>query len=69
MSPRPPPLKKLLSRESLFRADFEGVKRLAKWLGIELRQKEGESDGSYRGRLINAIQRWEKDYARSPRRD
>lgn len=30
--------------------------------------KEGETDGEYRGRCVNAIQRWEKEYQRQPRK-
>lgn len=62
-------LKIRLDREDLFKSSTQDLTRLMLSLDPQFAMiKEGETDGEYRGRCVNAIQRWEKEYARRPRK-
>lgn len=56
-----------LKREDLVAARTEGLVRLASFLKLNIARGLNETEGQFRHRLINAIQRWEKQYARRPR--
>lgn len=58
------PLKHKLNSEELHYSELCDVERLANFLKLSIERKLLESDNNYKHRLIKAIQRWEKEYAR-----
>jgi hypothetical protein len=61
-------VRRRLERDDLFKSSTDGLERLAVFLHIELPEdKVRMTVGQYRSKLINAIQRAEKQQERAPR--
>lgn len=49
-----------LSKGQLEKSELDGIVRLSNFLELNISRKEGESEGSFKHRLIQGIMYWEK---------
>lgn len=56
----------LIARGQLEQASTESLERMLRWLRLNVKRKVGETDWTYRNRLVTVIALAEKNLARMP---